>query len=86
LTQTAHEGAEFVDAAGKTYDAMGGGKAFQYFGQGDSFLNSIVNHLQKSVDKVVIDLNGASKGQTTVIRDFVKTLKKEEQDRIIYVQ
>jgi len=45
-------GAEFVDSAGKTYDAMGGGKAFQYFGNGSQFFKSIANHVNKAVDVV----------------------------------
>jgi RHS repeat-associated protein len=85
LAQSAHIGEEFVDAAGKTYDAMGGGKAFEHFGNGSSFLSSISDHLLKSVDYVAVDLKGASKEQIGIIKDFVKTLTNDQQRRIIFV-
>jgi len=86
LVQSEHIGAEFVDAAGKTYDAMGGGKAFEHFGDGSKFLNSITNHLNKAVDFVAVDLKGASKDQVKAIKDFVGGLAKDQQNRIKYVQ
>jgi RHS repeat-associated protein len=86
LAESAHQGEEFVDAAGKTYDAMGGGKAFEHFGDGKSFFQSIVHHVNKSVDKVAIDLKGASKDQTKAIKDFVKTLNKDQKNKVIYVK
>jgi RHS repeat-associated protein len=86
LAQSTHIGSEFVDSAGKTYDAMGGGKAFEHFGDGAKFMNSIVKHVNKSVDKVAIDLKGASKEQVGAIKDFVKTLTKKQQDKVIYVK
>jgi hypothetical protein len=85
LVQSEHVGAEFVDAAGKTYDAMGGGKAFEHFGDGASFMKSIVKHVNKSVDQVAIDLKGASKDQVGAIKDFVKTLTKDQQKKVQYV-
>jgi|WetSurMetagenome_2_1015567.scaffolds.fasta_scaffold76381_2 RHS repeat-associated protein len=86
LIQSEHIGAEFVDAAGKTYDAMGGGKAFDYFGNGGKFFESIVSHVNKSVDNVVIDLQGASKTQIKEIKAFVGTLTQEQIEKIMYVQ
>jgi hypothetical protein len=86
LVQSEHVGAEFVDAAGKTYDAMGGTKAFEHFGDGKQFLNSIVHHVNKMVDRVAIDLKGASKDQVGAIKDFVKTLTKKQQDKVVYVK
>ncbi|MCU1284169.1 MAG: repeat-associated core domain protein [Acidobacteriales bacterium] len=85
LVQSEHVGAEFVDAAGKTYDAMGGGKAFEHFKDGSQFFNSILHHVNKSVDQVVIDLAGASKQQIGAVKDFVKTLTKEQQAKVVYV-
>jgi RHS repeat-associated protein len=82
LAESAHVGEEFVDAAGKTYDAMGGGKAFEHFGDGSKFFDSIVSHTNKSVDVVALDLKGASKGQVGAINDFVKTLTKAQQQKI----
>jgi len=86
LAESAHVGEEFVDAAGKTYDAMGGGKAFEHFGDGSKFFDSIMSHINKSVDQVAIDLKGASKEQVGAIKDFVKTLTKTQQKKITYVQ
>jgi RHS repeat-associated protein len=86
LAESGHVGEEFVSAAGKTYDAMGGGKAFEHFGNGGQFFDSIVSHVNKSVDQVAIDLNGASKAQVGAIKDFVKTLTKTQQKKITYVQ
>lgn len=86
LVQSEHVGAEFVSASGKTYDAMGGGKAFEHFGDGSNFMKSIVGHLNKSVDKIAIDLQGASKAQVGAIKDFVKTLTKAQQKKIVYVK
>ncbi len=86
LAESAHVGADFVDSAGKTYDAMGGAAAFQHFGDGGKFLSSVTDHVLKSVDFVAIDLKGASKAQIGVVKDFVKTLSKEQQDKVIYVK
>jgi RHS repeat-associated protein len=85
LVQSEHVGAEFVDAAGKTYDAMGGGKAFKFFGDGSKFMDSIVSHVNKSVDTVAIDLQGASKSQIGAIKNFVKTLTEQQQKKVTYV-
>ncbi len=86
LVQSEHIGAEFVDAAGKTYDAMGGGQAYKYFGSGKQFFDSIAHHVNKSVDYVAIDLKGASKGQVKAIENFVRGLKEEQRNKIIYVR
>jgi len=85
LAEGSHVGEEFVDSFGRTYDAMGGGNAFENFGNGSTFTNSIVNHLDKSVDFVAVDLKGASKEEVGIIKNFVKTLKKADQNRVIYV-
>jgi RHS repeat-associated protein len=85
LAESGHIGEEFVDAAGKTYDAMGGGKAFEHFGDGGKFFDSVVSHVNKSVDHVAIDLNGASKDQVAAIKAFGKTLTKAQRKKIIYV-
>ena len=70
LSESAHVGAEFVSAAGKTYDAMGSAAAFA----------------NKSVDHVAIDLAGASNSQVAAIQKYVSGLTKEQQAKIIYVR
>jgi RHS repeat-associated protein len=85
LVQSEHIGAEFVSAAGKTYDAMGGAQAFKHFGTGKQFFDSIVHHVNKSVDHVAIDLKGASEAQIEAVKGFVSGLTKKQQEKIIYV-
>ena len=68
LEESAHVGAEYVVAGtNKTIDAMEGGQAFKYFGSGKQFFDSIVHHVNKSVDYVTIDLKGASQSQVKAI-------------------
>ena len=85
LTESAHIGEEFVDQAGKTYDAMGQPKAYANWDAG-AFTKSIDNHLNKAVDYVAIDLKGASKEQIGTITKYVGGLAKAAQDRIKYVK
>ncbi|MEK6288885.1 MAG: RHS repeat-associated core domain-containing protein, partial [Acidobacteriota bacterium] len=85
LTESAHVGAEFVSAAGKTIDAMGGVKAYENFGSGAKFFNAITKHVNKSVDHVAIDLKGASGAQIKAVKGFVSGLTKKQQEKIIYV-
>ena len=86
LAESPFVGEEFVSTAGKTYDAMGGGKAFQNFGNGSKFFDSIVHHVNKSVDYVALDLKGASAKQINAIQKFVGGLTKKQQEKIIYVK
>jgi RHS repeat-associated protein len=87
LEESAHVGAEYVVAgANKTIDAMGGGQAYQHFGNGSKFFESIVHHVNKSVDYVAIDLAGASKSQVKAVQKFVTGLSEEQRKKIVYVQ
>ncbi len=86
LFQSGHVGAEFVEATGKTYDAMGGVQAYKYFGSGTDFFKSITRHVNKSVDYVALDLKGASENQIKAIEKFVGGLTKEQQSKIVYVR
>jgi RHS repeat-associated protein len=87
IVESAHVGADFVDAVTKkTFDAMGTPDAYKYFGSGKQFFESIVHHVNKSVDHVAIDLMGASKAQIKAIKGFVGGLTKEQQDKIIYIE
>jgi RHS repeat-associated protein len=88
LRQSNHIGAEFGSAAGKTYDAMGVPAAYasKNWGNGAKFLDSIVHHVNKSVDHVAIDLTGASKSQIKAIQKFVSGLTEKQREKIIYVQ
>jgi RHS repeat-associated protein len=88
LSQSPHIGAEFVSAAGKTYDAMGSAAAYatKNWGNGSEFFKSILHHVNKSVDYVAIDLKGASKDQISAIEKYVAGLTKEQQAKIVYVR
>jgi len=68
-----HEGAEFVSAAGKTFDALGTPAAYKFWNE-KALLSSIDRHLRKSNHFIVIDLTGASSGQIDAIRRHVSSL------------
>jgi len=85
LTESPFVGEEFVSAAGKTYDAMGKPQAYAHWNVKE-FTESIVTHVNKSVDYVPIDLKGASKSQIKTIEKFVSGLTKKQQEKIIYVK
>jgi RHS repeat-associated protein len=86
LFESQHVGAEFVDEAGMTFDAIGHPEAYKHFGDGAAFFKSIVRHVNKSVDHVAIDLQGATEEQIQAITSFVnKNLTKAQSDKIVYV-
>jgi hypothetical protein len=86
LVESTHLGADFVDAATKkTYDVMGTPNAYKYFGSGKEFFDSILHHVNKSVNHVAIDLKEASKQQVQAIQGYVSGLTKEQRDKIIYL-
>ena len=57
LYESPHVGADYVDAVGTTYDALGTPRASQYWNQ-KQFINSIDDHLLKSNNFTIVDLNG----------------------------
>ena len=79
-----HEGAEFVSAAGRTFDALGTPAAYKFWNE-KAFLSSIDRHLRKRNDFTVIDLTGASRAQIDAIRRHVSSLASELQDQILFV-
>ena len=84
LTESEHIGAEYVDTAGKSYDAMGTPKAYEYFNQ-KQFQSAIDDHILKSNHFTAIDLTGASPDQATIIKNYVGTLDKAKQAKVIFV-
>jgi hypothetical protein len=84
VTVSEHIGAEFISAAGKTFDAMGTPQAYASWNQGQ-FMAAIDRHLLKSVDYTVIDLTGASERQVGAIRSHVGSLSKELREKVIFV-
>lgn len=85
LQVSTHVGEEFVDAAGKTYDAMGQPSAYKFWNPAQ-FFSSITDHLNKVNDYTIIDLQGASADQIRQVKDYVGTLDQALQDKIKYVQ
>jgi intein/homing endonuclease len=63
IYESVHEGADFVDEIGKTYDAVGGGKRAARHFKWSEYKRTIDRDLRKSVDYVVIDLTGFSESQ-----------------------
>jgi hypothetical protein len=60
-------GEDFIDENGKTYEAVGTPKAYQYWSE-EKFLASLRDHLyRKSADFTVPDVTGASSEQVDVI-------------------
>ncbi len=84
LTESPHVGAEYVDGAGRTYDAMGSPAASRFWNQ-DAFLASIEHHLTKATDFTVIDLTGFTDAQVGVVRGYVNTLPAASQAKIIRI-
>jgi hypothetical protein len=85
LLEGSHVGEEYIIAGTKkTIDAMGTPQAFAHW-NAKEFTGSIINHLNKSVDYVAIDLAGASKSQVQTVKKFVEALTEEQRNRTIYV-
>ena len=86
LAQSSHIGEEFVDAAGKTWDAANSPTAYEHWGtQAGNILKNIKTTALKSADYTAVDLKGASKEQIATIRSYVRTLPDKLQKKIRYV-
>ena len=84
LQESSHIGAEYVDALGRTYDALGTPAASQFW-NAEQFTNSIASHLLKSNDFTVIDLTGFTSGQIAEVNAYLGTLSDAQLARIIKV-
>jgi hypothetical protein len=84
---SAHQGEEFVDKAGKTYDQMGDPQTSKFWGEQGrkQFANSIKEHLSASVDFTVIDLTGFSQEAIMDITKMIEALSQAEQAKIIRI-
>jgi hypothetical protein len=83
IYESVHEGADFVDEIGKTYDAVGGGKRAARHFKWSEYKRTIARHLRKSVDYVVIDLTGFSESQIQRVREYLLTLPDMLRSRIV---
>ena len=84
LKESPHEGAEFVDAAGTTYDALGKPAASKYWNP-EKFFKAIEGHLVKSNDFTVIDLTGFTPSQIAEVKNFLDGLSQAQLDKIIRI-
>jgi hypothetical protein len=84
LKEGSHVGEEFVDPAGKTYDAFGVPAAAMYWNEKE-FMNGLQHHLLKSVDFIVIDLTGFSPEQVAVVERHLSTLPPTKLSKIIRI-
>jgi hypothetical protein len=84
LRQSTHEGEEFVDPAGKTYDAYGELGASKHWNEAE-FMNGIRRHLLKSNDFTVIDLTGFTPEQIAAVERYLGTLPPGQLAKIIRI-
>ena len=82
---SSHIGEEVTDAMGRSYDFVGSAAAYNRGNLGQ-VLNSILTHLDKAVDFVVIDLRGASKEQIAAIMEFISRLSGKQRFRLMIVR
>ncbi|TCM48854.1 RHS repeat-associated protein [Kribbella sp. VKM Ac-2568] len=75
-----HEGADFLDDLGRTYDAMGDGTKAVYFKETD-FLRSIDHHLRKGNDFTVIDMTGYAPPQVELVSNYVTDFRRRSSSK-----
>jgi hypothetical protein len=83
-------GEDFLDALGRSWDAIGSGYtdlAFGKDGQGAGFLRALDNKLQNNAaHRVVVDLLGLSSTNRAVIEDYIRSLPPALQGRIFILR
>ena len=85
LYESLHQGEEFVDALGNTYDACGSLLASQR-GNMTEFCDSILEHVQKSCNYTVLDLTGFTAEQIAAIKTYIAdTLTAAQQAKILKI-
>jgi hypothetical protein len=85
LRESLHEGAEYIDDLGKTYDALGTPQASKYWNE-KQFLGSIDHHLLKSNDFTAIDLAGFTPKQINIVESYVNSFPLSSQKRLIILK
>jgi len=84
LSESAHDGIDFVDPSGKTYEAIGLPGASEHWNPKE-FLGALDRHFLKSADFVVIDMTGFSAEQISLIERHLRTLPPRELAKIIRI-
>ena len=83
--ESEHDGADYIDDRGRSYDAMGSPEASRHWNDGSLFIRAIDNHLRKSTDFTVIDLTGFTAEQIGIVRGYVNSLPDKAQARIVRI-
>ncbi|MBP2473159.1 hypothetical protein JOF53_002031 [Crossiella equi] len=76
---------EYTDKAGRTYDQMGDPDGVPHWNE-QVFHNSIRKHLLKSVDFIVIDMNGYAAAHIASVRRYLDTLTPQELAKILRIR
>ncbi|NVB39974.1 toxin [Pseudenhygromyxa sp. WMMC2535] len=84
LKESPHEGAEYIDDLGRSYDALGRPAASKFWNE-KQFFKSIDHHLLKSNDFTAIDLTGFTSAQKAAVAAYVDALPSASQARIIRI-
>jgi hypothetical protein len=82
FSESPHEGAEYVDDLGRSYDAIGDPQASRYWNE-RRFLDAIDQHLLKSNHYTVLDMTGFTPDQIAAVRHYVDGLPARDQAKII---
>lgn len=83
LSRSDHPGADFVDAEGNTYDAMGPVDP-KYFNE-QQFNDSLGRHLLKSNDTTSVDLTGLNPAQQASVDNYLNGLSAGQRGKVIIV-
>src|SRR5438270_7614250 len=78
------EAADYIDDAGRSFDALGVPKASEYWNE-PQFLDSIRDHLLKSNDFTVIDLTGFTPEQLEAVSRYLATLDEQQLAKVIKI-
>ncbi|MBI3463317.1 MAG: hypothetical protein HY000_09695, partial [Planctomycetes bacterium] len=84
LKESRHDGAEYIDDLGRSYDALGNPRASEFWNQ-SQFFKAIDDHLLKSNDFTVIDMTGFTRKQIAAVRAYVDSLPAAQRAKIIGV-
>ena len=72
LERSPHEGVDWIDSSNTTYDGILGNMPAQHYSI-EAARKSIREHVNKSVDHVVVDLHRLSEAQANEVEDFINT-------------
>jgi hypothetical protein len=71
---------DFVDSKGVTYDLVAAGLKSKHFDLKE-VTDQITSHLRKA-DRLAVDVRGLTGSQAAGVRNFVKSLTREQSSRV----